>query len=224
MWLGCLHREFAVNVIARSDEGGPWQSGDGVHPSSRLLRSPIERDPRNDHSQAWKLFKRPYNPDIRHPYETAYWRLGDQIGTRQLLHEKDWFATPATIVEDSSQFIALYLSERAMPKQPRTLAGTRPTPHELLPGADFVLADSRRTGSSALLLTEPKANSDTFVVWDEPIHTLNQRYINLQTPHERTSLALISLTSFRNWPSSQTGTPGIGRTKMSLQRPSSSAC
>ena len=81
-------------------------------------------------------------------------------------------------------------------KRPQTLTGTRLTPRESLPGADFVLADSRWTGTSVLSLTEPKANSDTFVIWDEPAHILNHWYINLQTPHERTSFGFEYLDQF----------------------------
>ena len=131
---------------------------------------------------------RPYNLDMTDQHGIARWRPGDQIVVRELLRGKVWAAWPVTLVEDNAKLVAYYLAEGTMWKRPTTINGARPTPRELLPGAEFVLADSRWTGTSLLFLVEPNGNSATFVVWDEPDHVLNHWYINLQTPLERTSV------------------------------------
>jgi hypothetical protein len=111
-----------------------------------------------------------------------YWKSGDQILVREWLHEKLWAALPVTVVSDTPELIALYLSPGTIFMKPE---GSKPTVKDQVEGR-WSLASDSWYGEGSLWLSEPGVSFSVQLHWSKGRKTLGKWKINLEDPFRRT--------------------------------------
>ena len=119
------------------------------------------------------------------------WQPGDQIALRfTWIGELSW-VSPVTVVEDSSELIALYLAMDTPIKRPVGDDG-QPIPRfqiaERPDEEPLRLGDARWTGSSVLWLARPGDAHAIGVFWSGAEREFEGWYANLQAPLQRTAI------------------------------------
>jgi hypothetical protein len=113
------------------------------------------------------------------------WYPGNSIIIREVWNEKVWTVRPVTVVEDTSELIALYMMPGTVCKHPGAMGGS-PVTH-FLPDY-WVLQDKEWRGGGALYLAYPHCWYVTIGFFNEDNTMVTEWYINLQTPYRRTVL------------------------------------
>jgi protein associated with RNAse G/E len=117
--------------------------------------------------------------------QIASWKPGSSVIIREVWDQRIWTVRPVTVVEDTSELIALYMMPGTVCKHPRAINGL-PVPH-FLPDS-WVLQDKVWCGGGALYLAYPSAWYVTIGFFNENNTAISEWYINLQTPYQRTTL------------------------------------
>jgi hypothetical protein len=112
------------------------------------------------------------------------WKFGDVILLRCAWHDRLWYASPATIVEDTDELIAFYWRAGTPNKKPPM----RLTYKELLAPQQVPLVDGQWTMTDVLMLSIPGSGFGLMVMWASGHTRFNQWYVNLQDPLRRTPL------------------------------------
>lgn len=105
------------------------------------------------------------------------WQRGQAVAIRELVHGRPWLAIPVTVVEDTGDFLAVYLAEgtpMAFPEGdwPR---GAHP----------WSLGSRRWEGHGVLQLHRPGDPYSVWAFWHGPERRFSGWYVNFQAPLER---------------------------------------
>ena len=119
-----------------------------------------------------------------------YWNTGEQILVREWLQDKLWAGLPFTVVADTPELIALYIS----PGTPLVAPRTRPTIKDMLEGR-WTLVDHKWIGEGSLWLSVPGASYSVQIYWNEGRDTLDRWKINLEEPLRRTRFGF----DYKDW-------------------------
>lgn len=118
------------------------------------------------------------------------WAAGDQVVVRSIWHGRVWTATPATVVQDAPDLVALHITPGSRRKMPR--AEMRDLARLALAG-EWELTDREWTGGDALMLFVPGDGYAALAQWTPPPRTFAGWYINLQEPPRRAPLGFDTL-------------------------------
>jgi hypothetical protein len=124
------------------------------------------------------------------------WRFGDHVLLRTRSRGQLSWVVPATIVEDSPDLIALYVSLGSPAKVKVGLDGTqisRSLPYRERFGKPWTLADGTWRHSSVLWLTKPDLPYMVGVFWEGSERRYTGQYCNIQDPLERHGLGFDSV-------------------------------
>lgn len=112
------------------------------------------------------------------------WSVGDGIILREVYQGRVWAVRPVTVVDDSSDRIALYHAPGTIWRRPVS-ASREPL---RLQAPEWELADLPWGGNAALRLTTPGAAHSVILFWEPEGWHLEGWYVNLEQPFRRTSL------------------------------------
>ncbi len=112
------------------------------------------------------------------------WKSGDAVVLRGVWNHKLWWAVPVTVVQDSTDLIALYLPAGTPEKTP----GRRLTPRDLLSTEKLELVDGVWVDTDVLMLVTPGAAHAVYAMWEEGQTQFRCWYIDLQQPGQRTPI------------------------------------
>lgn len=123
------------------------------------------------------------------------WMPGDQIVLRFTWSGDLAWVEPVTVVEDSADFIALYVEEHTPIKRP-VGSDDHPVPrtrsHEPRSSVPWHLGDAHWTNTSVLWLARPDTAHAIGLFWQGPERQFLRWYGNLQAPLKRTSIGFDS--------------------------------
>jgi hypothetical protein len=115
----------------------------------------------------------------------SYFSTGSHIILREHWNNKVWTVRPVTVVADVPDVIALYMMPDTTCKHPCAIDGS-PVPH-FLPD-EWLLIDRQWQGGGALYLSQPGQWYAIMGLFEDNGERIEQWYINLQTPYQRTPL------------------------------------
>ena len=110
-------------------------------------------------------------------FSPPYFSPGTAVTLRGVGSRVHW-ALPATVVQDTEDFLAVYVQAGAAGKN----IDHRPAPQELLSPEKLILADFRWTMTDVLMLIFPGDAFCTYAMWKTGTKELTCWYINLQEP------------------------------------------
>ena len=116
---------------------------------------------------------------------TSHWSSGDHVLFRQLWSSRVWAAIPATIVEDSSDLVSLYIAPGT------TFAGPDCSRDEHLHVAATGAWETKRyewTDQHHLWSSLPGESASIWTIWSAPDWTHVGWKVNPETPLKRTPL------------------------------------
>lgn len=119
--------------------------------------------------------------------EERHFQPGQNIALRQIWRGKLWAAGPEIVVQDKPDLLALYISQGAISKAPRTTEGRRITPGHK-ERMEYVVKDAVWKDFCCLRLKIPGASYSVIIYWNAADMSLVCWYINMEDPFTRTSL------------------------------------
>ena len=110
------------------------------------------------------------------------WVTGDQILLRQVYRGKVCLAEPVTVVQDTTDLLAVYTAPGTPWKKPVSPDGGRVVPARAGATAEWSLVDTVWQGGGMLRLVTPGALHSVLLFWSEGYSVLDCWYINLEDP------------------------------------------
>ena len=112
------------------------------------------------------------------------YRLAGENATLRGVGKKVLWAFPTTVVQDTSELIALYMPAGVLGKNVKQ----KPTPKEYLVEDKINIVDCQWSRTDVLFLIVPGDSFSTYVMWDTGTKNLDCWYVNLQEPIHRTKI------------------------------------
>jgi hypothetical protein len=111
-------------------------------------------------------------------------RLAGENAILRGVGKKVLWAFPTTVVQDTSELIALYMPAGVLGKNVKQ----KPTPKEYLVEEKINIFDCQWNRTDVLFLIVPGDSFSTYVMWDTGTKNLDCWYVNLQEPIRRTKI------------------------------------
>ena len=112
------------------------------------------------------------------------YRLAGENATLRGVGKKVLWAFPTTVVQDTSELIALYMPAGVLGKNVKQ----KPAPKEYLVEDKINIVDCQWSRTDVLFLIVPGDSFSTYVMWDTGTKNLDCWYVNLQEPIHRTKI------------------------------------
>jgi hypothetical protein len=116
--------------------------------------------------------------------EDTHWKPGDHVVLRGVRQGIIWFAIVGTVVQDTSDLIALFWPNGT----PKRTFGKRPTVEDLKSSTSIKLVPGIWDKTDVLVLVTPGASHSIYVMWDPGRTRFRCWYVNLQEPLRRTTI------------------------------------
>ena len=149
------------------------------------------------------------------------WSSGDHVVFRQVWPGGVWAAIPATIIEDSSALVSLYIAPGAMFSGPNC---AREEYLHVAAGGAWERKLYEWTGQHHVWASVPGEACSVWTIWSSPDWTHLGWKVNPETPSDVLPSVSIQRTMSLTWSSAPTSVHGDGRTKTSLPSRSILAC